>query len=411
MTIQKRISKKGVVSYLIRVSLGYKDGQQIIRSMTWKPDEGMKQKALEKELNRQAILFEEKAKQDYLNELETTENGYSSTELEKMTFEKLANEWLTVCAPVKLKASSLKRMQDCKERVYPVLGKLKVKAVKYSHIQRFINSLSQDGTNQRTGKGLSSKTQKHYLTFISDVLQYGIQAYEGNLIINNPCNGVVVSKTVEQEHKVYSVDETKQILCAINQNADIDYKVFFNILVYCGGMRRGEVLGLEYKDIDFDKGLLHIRRTSNYRSGKGVYTDTLKTQSSYRTEKVQPFILDLIKQLRENQLRQSKKIGDQWIESDRLFTTWCGKPMHPNTPYTFLQRLCETEGIPFKGIHSFRHFVATQAINSGIDIKSVSAMLGHSKTSTTLNIYTHAIENNNSTAIDCIADLLSGKSA
>lgn len=80
--------------------------------------------------------------------------------------------------------------------------------------------------------------------------------------------------------------------------------------------------------------------------------------------------------------------------------------MHPNTPYTFLQRLCETEGIPFKGIHSFRHFVATQAINSGIDIKSVSAMLGHSKTSTTLNIYTHAIENSNSTAIDCIADLL-----
>ena len=70
MTIQKRVSKKGVVSYLIRVSLGYNGGQQIIRSMTWKPEKGMTPKQIEKEVNTQAVLFEEQAKQDYKAQLE-----------------------------------------------------------------------------------------------------------------------------------------------------------------------------------------------------------------------------------------------------------------------------------------------------------------------------------------------------
>ncbi|MBQ3969436.1 MAG: tyrosine-type recombinase/integrase, partial [Clostridia bacterium] len=121
---------------------------------------------------------------------------------------------------------------------------------------------------------------------------------------------------------------------------------------------------------------------------------------------IQAKIIDLVKQLQVEQQEQANKCGDLWVQSDRLFTTWCGKPMHPNTPYTWLKRFCERENVSFKGLHSFRHFVATQAIASGIDIKSVSAMLGHSQTSTTLNIYAHAVQQTNEKALSTIANLL-----
>ncbi len=102
MTIQKRISKKGVVSYLIRVSLGYKDGQQIVKSMTYKPEIGMKPKAVEKELNRQAVLFEEKSKQEYeaqlQREAEHQEQDNNEIEYAKKhtTFRELAKEWIAL---------------------------------------------------------------------------------------------------------------------------------------------------------------------------------------------------------------------------------------------------------------------------------------------------------------------------
>ena len=176
-------------------------------------------------------------------------------------------------------------------------------------------------------------------------------------------------------------------------------------MAYCG-LRRGEALGIEYKDIDFDSGMLSIERTSNYTAEKGVYANTPKTKSSYRSLYLQSNILALIKQLQKEQREQAEKIGDLWEENDRLFVTWCGKPMHPNTPYTWLERFCKEENIPFKGLHSFRHSVATQAITNGVDIKTVSAVLGHSQTSTTLNIYAHAVQKQNTKALNIMADLL-----
>ena len=83
--------------------------------------------------------------------------------------------------------------------------------------------------------------------------------------------------------------------------------------------------------------------------------------------------------------------------------------MHPNTPYTWLERFCHANDLPFKGLHSFRHFFATLAITSGTDYKTVSTLLGHSQTSTTLNIYAHSVNAINAQAIENISDTIRGK--
>ena len=409
-TISKRTSKKGEVSYLIRVSLGYnKSGQQIVKSMTYKPESGMKPKAVEKELNRQAVLFEEQAKQDYEQQLkrEAEQQEQSDNEIayakNHITFKELADEWLSLQEVSKeLKPSSLLKMKSCKERSYNAIGNILVSKLSYRKIQAFISSLAKNGMNQKTGGGLSEKTQKHYLTFISDIMLY---AKKCGYIDSNPCRDITFTKSVKKEKEVYSLDEAKALLAAIDKKAPLNYRLFFNLLAY-SGMRRGEALGLEYKDINFETSVLTICRTSNYHQGYGVYTDTPKTKSSYRSLYIQHSIIELIQRLRKEQQEQAKKCGDLWVECDRLFITWNGKPLHPSSPYKWLKRFCEHEKLTIKALHSFRHFVASQALASGIDVKAVSNMLGHSQTSTTLNIYAHAVQQANENALNSVAKLL-----
>ena len=354
-------------------------------------------------------MFEEKTKQDYeahlLREADQQDKENNEIEYAKKhtTFKELADEWVSLQEEThELKNSSLLRMKSCRERTYNAIGDILVCKLTYRKIQFFITSLSKDGVNQKTGKGLSKKTQQHYLTFISDVLLY---AKKCGIIDDTPCRDITFTKSEQKEKEVYSLSEAKKLLALIDEKAPLNYKLFFNLLAY-SGMRRGEALGLEYKDIDFTSSVLSIRRTSNYHQGYGVYTDTPKTKSSYRSLYIQPKLLTLIKLLQIEQKQQALACGDLWVDSDRLFITWNGKPLHPSAPYKWLKHFCEHEKLPFKALHSFRHFVASQALASGVDVKAVSSMLGHSQTSTTLNIYAHVIQETNEKALTSIADLL-----
>ena len=185
----------------------------------------------------------------------------------------------------------------------------------------------------------------------------------------------------------------------------LNYRVFF-FMIY-GGLRRSEVLGLEWKDINFETGVCSIERTSQYRGkNTGVYTSTPKTKSSRRSLQLPNELLIELKKLKFENNSQRVHCGDQWVENDRLFTKWNGEPMHPNTPYWWLQKFCEKENLPFRGIHAFRHSFATQAImNAKVDVKTVSAILGHAQTSTILEIYAHAYQKANAQALDSVADL------
>ena len=385
------MNKSGKASYLIKVSLGYDAfGKQRTKSFTYKPEECLTERKAFKEAQKQAILFEEKCKSLELSN-------------ERIKFQHLAEEWFDLMNRTKaMKEATLVRMKTLKNRTYQALGETYVDKITYRQIQNFILSLSEDGVNQNTGKGLSQKSQKHYITFISDIMKYAMKC---GYILSNPCKDIPVVKTDKKEKDIYSLEELQVILKKIDEKASTDYKVLFNLLAYCG-LRRGEVLGIEYKDIDFEESAVSIVRTSNYSVEKGVYTDTPKTASSYRQLKLQPFMIELIKELRKEQEAVAEKLGDLWVENDRLFITWDGKPMHPNTPYTWLERFCKREGIAFKGLHSFRHSVATQTITNGVDVKTVSSFLGHSQTSTTLNIYTHAVQKTKELALDKMADLL-----
>ena len=405
--ITKRMTKSGA-TYRIKVSLGYDETyKQITKSMTFKPKPGMTERQIKAELNRQAVLFEEKTKQEYAEHLRRVEMGLdddTSLTARRVRFEPLAEEWIELMETThEMKPATIIRIKTMRERTYKAIGNIYVDVLNYRQIQKFITSLAKKGVNKHTGGGLSQKTQKHYVTFISDVLSY---ARTCGLITDNPCTKVKTVKTGEKEKEIYSLEELKTLLNLINKKADLQHRVMFNLLSYCG-MRRGELMGLEFKDIDFENNTLEMVRTSNYQNGDtGIYTSTPKTKSSIRELYLQPDLVKLIKEWQQEQQKTAEKCGDLWAYSDRLFINWCGEPMRPYYPYKWLKDFCEKEHVPFKGLHSFRHTVATQSIVNGADVSTVSAILGHSTVSTTLNIYTHAVRKAKAKAANVMAGLI-----
>lgn len=368
-TIQKRGD-----SYSIRVSCGYDSkGKQVIQYITWKPEPKMTAKQIEKELNRQAVMFEE-----------ACNKGYQSKAIK---FEVFAEQWFEEYARPNLRNTTYERMLQLRKRVYSAIGHIRMDKITPRQIQAFVNSLSKDGANERTGKPLAPKTIRHNLSFISDVFSYAVRM---DLVADNPCKKVTIPKGEVKEKPIYSQEEMAQLLTAIN-GEPTKYRAFFFLIAY-SGFRRSEMLGLEWKDIDFENNVISIKRTSNYTSERGIYTDTTKTKRSKRVLKISPYIMNILKELKDEQDEEALRLGDKWVETDRLFVKWNGEPMNNQTPYGWLKEFCEKNDMPFYGIHSFHHFAASALISSGLDVVTVSGALGHCNSGTTLDVYAHMFQ-------------------
>ena len=362
------IRKRGN-SYQIRVSCGYDViGNQVTQTMSRKPETNMTKKQIEKEVNRQAVLFEEACMKGQV--------------VSSVKFETFAEQWFDEYAKHNLKNTSLDRMSRLRDKIYPEIGHIRFDRITARHIQNFINKLA-DAPNERTKKPLARKTIVHNLSFISCVFDYAVKM---GMITDNPCRRVNVPKGEKFERPIYTIEETQQLLKLLKEKAPLKYYVFY---VLYSGFRRGEMLGLEWKDINYDNNIISVRRTSNYTPEKGIYTDTTKTKRSQRSIKLPQFVMNLLKDYQAEQNDEKERLGDKWEDYDRLFTQWNGKPMNPHTAGYWLRDFCKENNFRFCDTHSFRHLNASLLINAGIDVTSVSAALGHSQTSTTLNIYSH----------------------
>lgn len=182
-TIQKRGD-----SYSIRVSCGYDSkGKQVIQPITWKPEPKMTAKQIEKELNRQAVMFEE-----------ACNKGYQSKAIK---FEVFAEQWFEEYARPNLRNTTYERMLQLRKRVYAAIGYLRMDKITPRQIQAFVNSFSKDGANERTGKPLAPKTIRHNLSFISDVFSCAVRM---DLVSDNPCRKVTIPKGEVKEKPIYS---------------------------------------------------------------------------------------------------------------------------------------------------------------------------------------------------------------
>ena len=355
--------------------------------MTWKPAENMTAKQVEKELQKQAILFEDKCMKG-----QVTAN---------IKFQDFAEQWFEEYAKLNLRNTSYERMKQLTVRVYPAIGHIRLDKITSRHIQQFINDLALNGKSLKNGRPLSRKTAVHHLSFISDVFSYAVKM---EMLTDNPCKRVTVPKGEKKEKDIYTLEEVAQLFQLL-ETAPLKYRTFFTLAIY-SGFRRGEMLGLEWKDIDWEHNVISVRRTSNYTASKGIYTDTTKTKKSQRSLKFPQNVIDLLRAYKEEQDEERIRLGTKWVDHDRLFVKWNGEPMNNNTPYFWLKEFCEENNFRFCDIHSLRHFYASALINNGVDAAAVSGALGHSTITTTTSIYCHVFGQAQARASEAIASVL-----
>lgn len=382
-------------SYLIRASSGYTvDGKQVRPSMTWRPDPGMTERQIEKELQRQMVLFDESCHGV------TRAGGH-------VKFQRFSEEWMKSYAETALAIRTRDVYRQMLQRVNQSIGHLYVDKITPRQIQALMDELREPGANLRyPERGLAARTLRHYLTMLSSIFQYAIRM---EMIERNPCRTVILPPDETQEKKCYTLDEAQAFLDALS-DAPLKWQTFFTLALF-GGYRREELCGFEFDDFDFDACTVTVRRASVYTPESGVVTVPTKTMKSARTLKLPSWIFVLVKRLQMQQIENRLKFGDQWHECGRLFTKLDGSPIHPARAYEWLQNFCKRNNLPFYGVHQFRHLNASLLIYNGEDVRTVASMLGHSSPSTTLNIYAHTFETAQARASEALAEKLPVKFA
>ena len=373
MTYMSTIRKRGN-SYQIRVSAGYDtQGNHKEQAMTWKPPAGLSEQQIQKKLNRVAAKFEDDCM-----------NGYLTATIK---FQDFAEQWFKEYAEIKLKTQTLRCYHNMEKRVYNAIGHMRLDKITVRTIQKFVSELTKEKKYNSKGEvigKLAPKTIKHHIAFISTVFDYAVRM---QMLQNNPCKNVTLPPIVTKEREVYTLEEVQQMLDLFEHESEANFKyvIFFTLAAFTG-LRRGELLGLEWKDFDFENYLMTVVRAWEWTKEKGIYTDTPKTKSSNRMLKIPAELSAQLLRFKEWQDNYKSSIGSKWVETDRLFTKWNGEPMGMRSPYKFFERFCQRTDMRFVSIHSFRHFNASAMILNGVDVKTVQTCLGHSDVTTTVII-------------------------
>lgn len=309
---------------------------------------------------------------------------------------------------MELAPKTARRYKECLARAVEALGHLKLDQVKPLHLVEFYNELRREGARKDGREGrLAEASVLYHHRVLSSLFS---RAVKWELIAVNPASKVDPPKVRRKQPEAYDHEQTARILAALEEEP-LKYKVLV-ILALATRIRRGELLGLEWRDINFENNTIEVRQASQYLPEKGVFTKEPKTETSRRVISVPSSVMELLKQYKAHQAEERLKVGDLWEESGRLFTTWNGRPMHPDTATSWFAEFLERHGLPrmkFQALQALRHTSATLLIAEGISLKNVSRRLGHADTRTTDMFYTRALESVDRKAAKVLDNIISGR--
>ena len=297
-------------------------------------------------------------------------------------------------------------------RILPYFGHFYINKIKPTDIMLFYDQLSKDtqiirkkdNNGKKTIRPLSSKTILEHHRLLRAMLH---RAVYWQMIVTNPAERVQPPKTMKPKRKYYDDDQSKLLLSNLMELGEnqIKYKVAIILTIFTG-FRLGELMGLEWSDINFRDGIVSVNRSSQYLSDKGVFTKTPKTESSIRDVAIPEFVISLLEEYKLWYEEQKSSYGDLWTNSNRLFVQADGKPMHPSTISKWFVKYVGQIGLPVINFHGLRHTNATLLIAQNIDVAVVAARLGHAQITTTYNFYVHPIISHNKKAGYALEDLL-----
>ena len=330
-----------------------------------------------------------------------------------LKFSEFTEIWKKDYASKELAPSTYKRYCRMLEtRLLPYFGHFYVNKIKPTDIMQFYDLLSRDtqlvrkkdNNGKKTIKPLSCKTILEHHRLLRAMLH---RAVYWQMIVSNPAERVQPPKTKKPKRRYYDDEQSKILLSNLNQLGieQIKYKTAIILTIFTG-VRLGELMGLEWNDINFRDGIVSVNRSSQYLADKGVFTKVPKTESSIREVAIPDFVVSLLEEYKLWYDEQKEQYGELWTDSNRLFVQADGKPMHPSTISKWFVKFVAQIGLPVINFHGLRHTNATLLIAQNIDVAVVAARLGHAQITTTFNFYVHPIISHNRKAGFALENLL-----
>ena len=415
-------------SYQITVSTG-RDiyGKKLRETTTFVPDPGLTPKKKQKAVEEFAREFEAKV----LNGI--TMDG------RKVTLKEFSDRWFEEYGPQKLQAGTIEKYRDEMDKVLPVLGHLKLSELKPHALNGFFVSMTKDGARQDGKPGGYSKAS---ITKTRNVLSSILRtAAEWEIIDRNPLDKVrIQAEDAADKLKFFTPEQATEFLEYIEKPYTVkakghrrtddtgkeytvgDYertleipeqlRVLF-ILAIFAGLRKGELLALEWSDIDFQADTVTVSKAVTVVDGEQV-TKAPKTKNSRRTVSIPHFLTQRIRALQKSRIQYRWELGDYWQGANWIFIQDNGKQMSYSTPYSaFHDTLVRYNAgkepdkqLPLIPFHGLRHTSATLLIASKQDLRTVSSRLGHAQASTTMNIYAHALQETDRKASNALENML-----
>ncbi len=410
--VQPRKNKDGkIISYSIRVYKGRdSNGKQLKPfTTTFNFDPKWSERKIQAELQKAAIKFEEECKKGTVAD-------------NKQTFERYADYVISLKERTGVKHRTIIRYKELLKRILPAIGHFKLSELKPQHLNALYEQLGKDGLNKNTGKTLSNKTILEHHRLIRTILA---QAEKELLVPYNAAAKATPPKVEKKEANYLQIEDIENILFYLSKEP-LKQQAFIILLIFTG-FRRGEIMGLKWDKIDFKNNLITIDTNLLYSKERGIYEDTPKTEQSKRTISVPIQVMNILKAYRKEYNTKKLSLGSCWHDTNFVFVQENGKPMHPDslTDYCYkftkkYNQLIETENknkpksqqiklLPHINPHAFRHTQASMLILNGVDITTVSKRLGHAKTSTTADIYSHLMQKADEKASDTLAELFLDK--
>ncbi|MER6578575.1 tyrosine-type recombinase/integrase [Nonomuraea sp. NPDC001023] len=278
------------------------------------------------------------------------------------------------------------------DHVTPVLGKKKLDKLSPTDVRRLVEA--------KADSGLKAATVKQIHGLIRNALA---DAEREELVHRNVAKLVKPPSVRREEARVLTIEEAKKLLNAIKD----DRLQAFWICALTLGLRRGELLGLRWADIDFGNGHLTVRQTLQRADGSLQLVDP-KTDRSRRTVPVPEPTLAALRMHRRAQAAEQLAAGERWKDHGLVFSTSIGTPLEPGNLSTRWRRARAKAGLDWLRLHDLRHACASYLLACGASPRTVMKTLGHSQIALTMNTYAHVLPDIERAAVDAVAKQLFG---
>lgn len=326
----------------------------------------------------------------------------------KMTFKEFSEKWLQEYAK-NLAPRTYNEYRKLLKKINTFIGMIPLCELKPIHLTEYYNKLREIGKETTHSKldrtelfsgPLSENTILHHYTLIGSVLN---KAVDWECLEKNPNNKVPRPRIEKYEPKFYDVEQVQTLLRCL-ENEPLKTQALI-LLALDTGARRGEITGLNWEDIDFEKAYITINKTTQLLNGK-IIEKSPKTKSSIRKVPITLGTVEILKRYRTELKQKELLLGSKWEKTNKVFTGEFGGPMYPQTPSDIFRALLNKYNLPKIKFHELRHTSVSLLINAGIQTQLISKRVGHSSISTTSNIYAHIFNSSEKQVAETMGNLL-----